>query len=131
MLGLSGLSNDCRDLEKAAGEGHEGAKQALAVFVHRLARLIGGLATSLTRLDALVFTGGIGENSVFIRRATVANLGILGVTLDPAANERAIRGHEGVISRDRAPAVVVIPTNEEWMIAHDTRSVAHACVPPA
>ena len=55
-----------------------------------------------------LFSGGIGENSVFIRRATVANLEILGVALDPAANERAIRGHEGVISRDRAPAVVIV-----------------------
>ena len=128
LLGLSGFSNDCRDLEKAAGEGHEGAKRALTVFVHRLARLIGGLAISLTRLDALVFTGGIGENSVFIRRAAVAHLGILGVTLDLAANERAVRGYEGVISRDRAPAVAVVPTNEEWMIAYDTRNVAHASI---
>ena len=117
-------------LKKAAGEGHEGAKRALAVFIHRLARLIGGLATSLTLTGMPLFLRWLVRTRLYSSRATVANLGILGVTLDPAANERAIRGHEGVISRDRAWAVVVVPTNEEWMIAHDTRSVAHVPAQP-
>ena len=74
LLGLSELSNDCRELEAAAERGHKGAQVALAVFAHRLARHIGGLAMVLRRLDAVLFTGGIGENSVRVRAMTVARL---------------------------------------------------------
>jgi len=121
LLGISGLSNDCRTLENAAKEGHEGAILALDVFVHRLARYIGGLATSLKRLDAVIFTGGIGENSVTIRKRTVERLSALGVTLDEKANGEIFGGRSGLISPEGAkPAVAAIATNEEWMIANDT-----------
>ena len=125
LLGLSELSNDCRELEAAAESGHHGARVALDVFAHRLARHIGGLAMALRRLDAVVFTGGIGENSVRMRAITVARLrplgGPLGVALDPAANAVMTGGAGGVISVAGAtPLVAVVPTNEEWMIACDT-----------
>lgn len=126
LLGLSELSNDCRILEEAARDGHEGAQLALQVFVHRLARHIGGLAMSLPRLDAVVFTGGIGENSVSMRSMTMQRLHPLGITADEDANRAMVRGKAGRISRSQEPAVLVIPTNEEWMIARDTEALSHA-----
>ncbi|MEV4606978.1 acetate kinase [Neorhizobium sp. LMR1-1-1.1] len=122
LLGLSGLSNDCRTLESAAAEGHEGAILALDAMVHRLARYIGGLATSLLRLDAIVFTGGIGENSAFVRRKTIARLRVLGITLDDEANGQMFGGRCGVISASGSrTAAAVIATNEEWAIANEAR----------
>lgn len=124
LLGLSGLSNDCRTLEAAAADGHDGARLALDVFVHRLARYIGALAMAVPRLDALIFTGGIGENSAFIRAKTLARLGPLGLRLDKIQNARMVRGECGVISSNRAPLAAVIATNEEWLIARDTAEIA-------
>ncbi|ABC22180.1 acetate/propionate family kinase [Rhodospirillum rubrum] len=124
LLGLSGLSGDCRALQEAASQGHAGATEALGVFVHRLVRHIGALAMSLPRLDALIFTGGIGENSALIRGRTLDHLGLLGFELDSAANDTMPRGESGVISRGAGPKAAVLPTNEEWMIAHDTAAIA-------
>jgi acetate kinase len=124
LLGISGLSNDCRTLETAAAEGHEGAELALEVFVHRLARHIGGLATSLPRLDAVVFTGGIGENSARIRAMTIARLRALGLHLDEAANAVCFGGRMGVISQGAGPVAVVVPTDEEGLIAADAARLA-------
>ncbi len=126
LLGLSRMSNDCRVLEAAAQEGHEGAKLALDVFVHRLARHIGGLAMSLPRVDGLIFTGGIGENSVNIRRRTVEHLKPLGMRIDLAANDGMVRGRSGIIGEGSGPAIAVVTTNEEWMIARDTAELACA-----
>ena len=123
LLGLSGLSNDCRALESAAAEGHEGAQLALDVFVHRLARYIGALAMAVPRLDAVVFTGGIGENSSFVRAKTLDRLGPLGIALDTAENERMVGGRCGVISSSLMPMAAVIATNEEWLIASDTTAI--------
>jgi acetate kinase len=125
LLGLSERSNDCRELEAAAAGGHAGAQAALDVFAHRLARHIGGLVMALRRLDAVVFTGGIGENSVLIRTMTLARLLPLGLTLDAAANARMTGGAGGLISvPGRGPCAAVIATNEEWMIACDTAELA-------
>jgi acetate kinase len=125
LLGLSELSNDCRELEAAAERGHKGAQVALAVFAHRLARHIGGLAMALRRLDAVLFTGGIGENSMRVRAMTVARLRPLDLTLDEAANAVITGGTGGVISTPGVtPFVAVVPTNEEWMIACDTAELA-------
>lgn len=121
LLGLSGLSNDCRTLENAAAEGHPGAILAIDVLVHRLARYIGGLATSLSRFDAVIFTGGIGENSSLIRQKTIARLAVLGFELDETANASMFGGKSGIISAsDKGPVAAVIATNEEWAIAHET-----------
>ncbi len=124
LLGLSGLSNDCRTLEAAAEDGHEGARLALDVFVHRLARYIGALAMALPRLDAVVFTGGIGENSCFVRAQTLNRLGPLGIELDVKENDRMIGGRSGIISSSLVPMAAVIATNEEWLIASDTFELA-------
>ena len=124
LLGLSELSNDCRELEQAAQSGHAGAQLALDVFVHRLARHIGGLAMALRRLDAVVFTGGIGENSAWVRAATLQRLRPLGLALDVAANDTMVGGAAGVISQGQHPAALVVPTNEEWMIARDAAALA-------
>jgi acetate kinase len=127
LLGISGLSNDCRTLESAAKDGHEGAKLALDVFAHRLARYIGGLVTSLHRLDAVIFTGGIGENSATMRKATIDRLQVLGITLDEDLNGQMFGGRSGVISAAASkPAAAVIATNEEWMIASDTLAAVAA-----
>ena len=124
LFGLSELSNDCRELEQAAQFGHAGAQLALDVFVHRLARYIGGLAMALRRLDAVVFTGGIGEHSIYVRAMTMRRLRPLGLALDAAANQRMVGGAAGVISTGTRPAAMVIPTNEEWMIARDAAELA-------
>ncbi len=125
LLGLSDLSNDVRELEAAAERGHAGAQLALQVFVHRLARYIGGLAMSLRRLDAVVFTGGIGENSVRMRAMTVTRLRALGLVLDEASNAVTTGGTSGLINAAGSSAqIAVVPTNEEWMIVCDTAALA-------
>ena len=120
LLGLSGLSSDLRTLEKAWHEGHERARLAIETFVHRIARHIAGHAASLDRLDGVVFTGGIGENSRLIRQLVADRLKVFGIELDEQKN--ALPGSEGerIISADtsRVPCAV-IPTNEEKMIALD------------
>ena len=126
LLGLSELSNDCRELGNAAAAGHEGAILALSVFVHRLARHVGGLAMTLRRLDAVVFTGGIGENAVRIREMTLQRLRPLGIEIDADANRRAVGGTPGIISAGNKPVALVVNTNEEWMIACDTAALTHA-----
>ena len=127
LLGLTELSNDVRELEAAAEGGHAGAQFGLEVFVHRLARYIGGLAMSLRRLDAVVFTGGIGENSVRMRAMTITRLRALGLALHEASNAVTTGGTAGVISASGSSAhIAVIPTNEEWMIVCDTAELAAA-----
>ena len=123
LLGVSELSNDCRTLELAARDGHRGSQLALDVFAHRLARYIGALTVSLRRLDAVIFTGGIGENSATVRAKTLARLGALGLTADPHLNAETILGKSGRISTSERPMAAVIPTNEEWMIAREAADV--------
>lgn len=119
LLGISELSNDCRTLEAAADEGHAGAKLALDVFVHRLARYVGALAVSLPRFDALVFTGGIGENSARIRAMTLKHLAVFGFDVDEAANAAICGGKAGIVGRSAGPIAAVVPTDEEGLIAAD------------
>jgi acetate kinase len=120
LLGLSGSSNDMRTILDASAAGDDRAQLALDVFVHRLAKAIAGLVTSLDRLDALVFTGGIGENSVLVRRLVLARLGFLGLTEDPEANNNHGQRTRGRISAPGAVQALVVPTDEELMIARDT-----------
>ena len=128
LLGLSGTSNDMRTLQAAAARGDERARLALDVFVHRLAKAIAGLVTSLDRLDALVFTGGIGENSAVVRALVLGRLGFLGLTEDPEANAGHGRSTGGRISRPGPVQALVVPTDEELMIARDTgRLIAAGC----
>lgn len=124
LLGVSGLSSDCRELEQARAQGNQRAALAIEVLVHRLARHIGGHLASLDRIDALVFTGGIGENSVLIRELTVQKLAVFGFKLDKEKNAATTRGEWGVVSTANSPAIVVLPTNEEKMIAQDAAELA-------
>jgi len=124
LLGISGLSSDCRTLQQARDEGHERATLAIDVLVHRLARHIGGHVAALKRFDALIFTGGIGENSALIRELTVKRLQALGLTLDDERNQQLFGGRSGIISGTGATKIAVIPTNEEKMIAMDAAAIA-------
>jgi len=124
LWGMSGVSNDMRTVEAAAAEGNERARLALEVFVHRLAKAISGMVVGLERLDALVFTGGIGENSALIRGQVLARLGFLGLTEDAEANTRDGRDTRGRISLDGPVVAMVVPTDEELMIARDTARLA-------
>lgn len=120
LLGISGLSSDLRVLEKAWHEGHERARLAIKTFVHRIARHIAGHAASLRRLDAIIFTGGIGENSVLIRQLVIEHLAVFGVSLNDALNKQPNSAGERIISSREARVIsAVIPTNEEKMIALD------------
>jgi len=124
LRGLSGFSNDVRELLEAEERGDARAVLALDVFCYRLASAIAALSVALSRLDALVFTGGIGENASSLRRRTVERLGALGFELDPGKNaerrsERAYR-----IDSGRGPRVLVVKTDEEWMIAKATLALA-------
>jgi acetate kinase len=121
LKGLSGLSNDIRDITAAAGRGDARAKLALDVFVHSTRHWIGAYLAELNGVDALVFTAGIGENRVEIRAAICAGLDQLGIALDPARNA-SVKGEEAVISPDGARVkVLVIPTNEELVVAREAK----------
>ena len=120
LLGISGISSDLRALEKAWHDGNERARLAIMTFVHRIARHIAGHAASLHRLDGVVFTGGIGENSVLIRALVVEHLKVFGIILDESKNALPGSAGERVISTESSRAAcAVIPTNEEKMIALD------------
>lgn len=121
LLGVSQLSNDCRTLEEAMFNDHnQQAKLALDVFSYQIAKSIMSLSASLTQLDGIVFTGGIGENSPYIREQIAANLKLLNIKIDVEANESAKFGQSGNIAADGSRACWVIPTNEEWVIAQQS-----------
>jgi acetate kinase len=120
LAGLSGVSNDMRTVQAAAATGNQRARLALEVFVHRLAKAVAGMVVGLERLDALVFTGGIGENSAEVRGMVLARLAFLGLAEDPVANARHGRDTGGRISPDGPVLALVVPTDEELMIARDT-----------
>jgi len=120
LLGLSQLSNDCRELENAMASGNEQAKTALQIFCYQIAKSIAGLACSLTKLDAIIFTGGIGENSSFVRSEISAHLSLLNVQIDEQINQEKVAGKHGNIAKEKSIACWVMPTNEEWVIAEQT-----------
>jgi acetate kinase len=120
LVGLSGAGSDMRAVLSAAADGNERARLALEVFVHRLAKAVAGMVVGLERLDALVFTGGIGEHSAEVRGRVLARLAFLGLAEDPEANARHGRTTGGRISPDGPVLAMVVPTDEELMIARDT-----------
>jgi len=121
LLGLSGVSNDLRTLLEVAPHNPR-ARLAIDVFCYRIRKYIGAYLAVLGRADAIVFTGGIGENAVAVRRQVLEGMETLGIELDPAANEA--RGCDAVISKPASRIrVLVVPTNEELMIARDTLAV--------
>ena len=125
LIGLSGSSNDMRTLVEARNDGDERAAIAIEVFCYRLAKAIAGLSASLSRLDAVVFTGGIGENQADpIRKMTCEQLSVLGLRLDEERNRVHGCSTKGVISAEGStPLAMVVPTDEELMIAQDTAAI--------
>ena len=124
LLGISELSNDCRILEEAASNQHRGAVLALDMFAFRVAKYIGAMAISLPRIDALIFTGGIGENSSFLRAKILTRLSIFGFIEDHEANLSCVRGKAGLITIPESTVALVINTNEELVIAKETAVIA-------
>lgn len=124
LLGISGLSNDMRNLSKLAEEGNTGAKLAIDIFCYRVRKYIGAYTAVLNMVDAVVFTGGIGENAVDVRQQICSGLDRIGIEIDLNKNRSTV-AKEGQISTDSSKVkVLVIPTNEEAAIANDTFQLA-------
>ena len=122
VLGISGVSSDFRDLEEAVAEGNERAALALKVFAHKVKFYIGAYMAEMNGVDAIVFTAGVGENDVSMRELICNEMGNLGIKLDLVKNK--IRGKETIISTDDSRVkILLIPTNEELMIARDTYNI--------
>lgn len=124
MLGVSGLSSDLRDIEQLADQGNERAELALEVFASRIHKYIGSYAARMFGVDAIIFTAGIGENSDVIRARVLKGLEFMGIYWDPSLNKT--RGGERFLNYPHSPVkVMVIPTNEEVMIARDVMRLSH------
>lgn len=122
ILGISGISSDLRDVEEAAEQGNQRAKLALDMLCYGVRKHIGAYAAAMGGIDAIVFTAGIGENSSTVRKMVVEGLEFLGADVDPEKNN--VRGKERIISTDGAKvSVLVVPTNEELVIARDTKEL--------
>jgi len=122
VLGISGVSSDFRDIEAALEDGNERAALALKVFAHKVRFYIGAYIAEMNGVDAIVFTAGVGENDIYMREVICQELGNLGIKLDVVKNK--VRGKETIISTDDARVkLLLIPTNEELMIARDTLNI--------
>jgi acetate kinase len=120
LLGLSGVSHDMRTVAEAAGQGNARSTLAIEVFSYRAARAMLSVSAGLTAIDAVIFTGGIGENNVAGRTRIVEHLAVLGAQIDPERNSQHGNGSNGKITVDTGLQCYVIPTNEELMIAQET-----------
>jgi acetate kinase len=130
LLGLSGVSNDLREVQQAAAQGHHQAEVALEVYAYRIRKYIGAYLAALGGAQAVVFTGGIGEHGDLMRARILQDLDALGIRLDPERN-RQCHGVEAEITAVGSPIkALVIPTNEELMIARDTWEVARGLASP-
>jgi acetate kinase len=123
MLGLTGISSDMREIHEAADNGNERAKQAIDIYCYKISKYIGAYAAAMGGVDVILFTGGIGENAFYVREAVCADLGFMGVKINSAVNSKTF-GDEAVISEEGQPVtVMVVPTDEELMIALDTEKI--------
>jgi acetate kinase len=121
VLGMSGVSSDMRELEAACAKGNEQALLAEAMYEYRIKKYIGAYAAALGGVDIIVFTGGVGENQASLRVNVLKGLEFMGIKIDKALSDKTIRGAEGIVSTpDSKAKVVVVPTDEELMIASDT-----------
>ena len=123
LYGISGLSSDVREILSACEEGHTHAKLARDVYCYRVKKYIGSYAAAMGGLDAIVFTGGVGENAAVIREQSLANLQFLGIEIDEAANKAHSGGIGIVSSAESKVSILVIPTNEELVIAKETERI--------
>ncbi|MGC3977306.1 MAG: acetate kinase [Paludibacteraceae bacterium] len=125
VLGISGISSDMRDIENAIADGNERATLALAMYEYRIKKYIGSYVATLNGVDVIVFTGGVGENQTVTRERVCEGLSFFGIEIDKEKNK--IRGEELVISTPQSKVtVVVVPTDEEFMIASDTLELVKA-----
>lgn len=125
VAGISGVSSDMRDIEKAIEDGNSRAVLALKMYEYRILKYIGAYTAALGGVDIIVFTGGVGENQIATRERICKQLSYLGVEFDAEKNK--IRGEEIEISSNNSKVkVVVIPTDEEYMIACDTKAIVEA-----
>jgi acetate kinase len=125
MLGISGLSSDMRDLEDAASEGNERAKLAFQMYAYRVRKYIGAYAAAMGGVDVIIFTGGIGENDIETRGNCASGLEFLGAKLDEKKHGN-LRAKEAIISTDDSSTIMmVVPTNEELVIARDTKEIVN------
>ena len=125
LLGISGLSNDMRDILAAIQQRHERAKLAFDIYMHRLREAIGSMAAVLGGMDALVFTAGVGENSPEVRAAACSTLEFLGLKLDAELNARPSLDCD-ISTADSRVRVLVIRAEEDWAIATECWKLAHA-----
>jgi acetate kinase len=125
LLGISGISGDMRQIVSAMNEGHDRAKLAFDIFVHRLQASIGSMVAVLGGLDALVFTAGIGENSTEVRQAACANFNFLGLQLDPAKNTSSHPDRD-ISTQSSSVRVLVVQAQEDWAIARETWKLAQS-----
>ncbi len=123
LAGVSGVSSDARDIDAAVAAGNHRADLARKMFIYRVIKYIGAYAAAMNGVDTIVFTGGIGENDTYIRGEVIKGLTYLGLTLNEELNSKT-RGKEAILSTpDSRVQVCVIPTDEEYMIAHDTEAL--------
>ncbi len=123
MLGISGISSDMRDIEKAAHEGNKRAETALKMYAYRVKKYIGAYAAGMGGVDLIIFTGGVGENDVETRKNVMTNMEYLGIDFDFEKNE-GLRATEAVLTREGSKVkVLIVPTNEELVIAQDTYDI--------
>ncbi|MEX0987551.1 MAG: acetate kinase [Bacteroidales bacterium] len=128
MKGVSGISSDMRDLELAYYEGNNKAALALTMYTYRIKKFIGAYAAIMNGLDAVIFTGGVGENDFNIRRMICQNMDYLGIMFDEVANH-GVKGQDRIISKSESKVVAaVVRTNEELLIATDTYKILEKCV---
>ena len=113
-----------RSLQESANEGNEQAQLAITLFCYVLAKQLAGLATALPQIDALIFTGGIGENASAIREQVIDQLSVFGLSCNKQLNDNNGCNSNGLINDNESPLIAVITTNEELMIAHDTAAIA-------
>ena len=123
FLGLSGISPDCREIEEAAEKGDHRAALTLDIVTYQVKKQIAAYAAAMGGVDAILFTGGIGENSANFRQRVCENLEFMGVKIDKALNEKASRGENKFSTEDSKVQVWVLPTNEELLIARDTKEI--------
>lgn len=125
LLGISGVSSDCRDISAAAESGNKRAQLALDILVHNIKKIIGSYVAEMNGIDALIFTAGIGENHRYIRKMVCRDMSYLGIAMDEAKNETCSNSDITDLTADGAGVkTYVIPTNEEYMIALDTLNLA-------
>ena len=124
LVGISGVSSDARDIWHVIGQGNKRAKLAIDVLVHNIKKVVGGYIAELNGIDVLVFTAGLGENDERVRQMVADDMEALGISVDKDANFNFKRGVISDISaKDSKVKVLVIPTDEEYMIALDTAAL--------